>query len=63
MVKLSPREIVESVCGHWPSTGCPTDGYLRHALRALGINDRGIEKRDELLRAAKKAGLDFKEKP
>ena len=47
----------------WPSTGCPTDGFVRACLAAIGIETRGREmKRVDLLRLCRENGLPFADK-
>jgi hypothetical protein len=44
----------------WPSTGCPTDGFMRACLALVGVETRGREmKRADLLRLCRENGLDF----
>lgn len=58
-MKSLQREIVEDVVGSWPATGAGTDGWMRSALAALGIETRGqaLSSRD-LLALCHENGLD-----
>jgi hypothetical protein len=66
-VPLTPREIVEAAYpGYWPTSGSPTNGYLRAALRALGVDPRSVggnsdkeAARKRMLDEARRLGLDF----
>lgn len=60
-MSVTPRARVEASEGHWPATGCPTDGYLRAALRVLGVDPRGMT-RDKMMSEARQQGLDFVDK-
>lgn len=54
------RKIDEVFPNSWPSTGCPTDGFMRSCLVVLGIDTRGREiKRADLIRLCRENGLDF----
>jgi len=60
-MKSFEREVVEASEGHWPEKAPPTEGYLRHSLRAIGIDPREMNEA-QMRKAAKANGLDFVEK-
>lgn len=54
------RKVDEVFPYSWPSTGCPTDGFMRSCLALVGVETRGREvKRADLLRLCRENGLDF----
>lgn len=56
------RAVVEAALGGWPTRGCPTDGWLRSAIEAMGTAVRGRDlTRAELMRIAHGLGLDLHE--
>ena len=60
--ELTPqrRKVDEAFPHSWPSTGCPTDGFIRSCLAVVGVETRGREmKRADLLRLCRENGLDF----
>ncbi len=58
---MTPRDAVEAKVGigSWPVKAPPTDGYLRNALRVVGIDPKDMS-REQMEKAAKEAGLPFK---